>query len=188
VSLKFDICISQANYIPVQRLADGIARAEALLEELDEAIEDEKENLNAFLIKHGVAKSAIYCRGHFGEIHEIKDLEKLEVSHSLRSTNGCLLHQLEHLKISVRLSDKFTERSGVIRKIVRKKAAQDKLMSEIAGDAVMRNNSGANRPMGDAQSVEAFVGSSSVLGSYVMDLKKDAIDQILDPEFNGYIV
>jgi hypothetical protein len=169
VSLKFDICISQANYIPVQRLADGIARAEALLEELDEAIEDEKENLNAFLIKHGVAKSAIYCRGHFGEIHEIKDLEKLEVSHSLRSTNGCLLHQLEHLKISVRLSDKFTERSGVISKIV-------------------RNNSGANRPMGDAQSVEAFVGSSSVLGSYVMDLKKDAIDQILDPEFNGYIV
>jgi hypothetical protein len=153
----------------VQRLADGIARAEALLEELDEAIEDEKENLNAFLIKHGVAKSAIYCRGHFGEIHEIKDLEKLEVSHSLRSTNGCLLHQLEHLKISVRLSDKFTERSGVISKIV-------------------RNNSGANRPMGDAQSVEAFVGSSSVLGSYVMDLKKDAIDQILDPEFNGYIV
>jgi hypothetical protein len=169
VSLKFDICISQANYIPVQRLADGIARAEALLEELDEAIEDEKENLNAFLIKHGVAKSAIYCRGHFGEIHEIKDLEKLEVSYSLRSTNGCLLHQLEHLKISVRLSDKFTERSGVISKIV-------------------RNNSGANRPMGDAQSVEAFVGSSSVLGSYVMDLKKDAIDQILDPEFNGYIV
>jgi hypothetical protein len=169
VSPKFDICISQANYIPVQRLADGIARAEALLEELDEAIEDEKENLNAFLIKHGVAKSAIYCRGHFGEIHEIKDLEKLEVSHSLRSTNGCLLHQLEHLKISVRLSDKFTERSGVISKIV-------------------RNNSGANRPMGDAQSVEAFVGSSSVLGSYVMDLKKDAIDQILDPEFNGYIV
>jgi hypothetical protein len=60
-------------------------------------------------------------------------------------------------------------------------------MSEIAGDAVMRNNSGANRPMGDAQSVEAFVGSSSVLGSYVMDLKKDAIDQILDPEFNGHI-
>lgn len=169
MSPKFDICISQANYIPVQRLADGIARAEALLEELDEAIEDEKENLNAFLIKHGVAKSAIYCRGHFGEIHEIKDLEKLEVSHSLRSTNGCLLHQLEHLKISVRLSDKFTERSGVISKIV-------------------RNNSGANRPMGDAQSVEAFVGSSSVLGSYVMDLKKDAIDQILDPEFNGYIV
>lgn len=169
MSPKFDICISQANYIPVQRLADGIARAEALLEELDEAIEDEKENLNAFLIKHGVAKSAIYCRGHFGEIHEIKDLEKLEVSHSLRSTNGCLLHQLEHLKISVRLSDKFTERSGVISKIV-------------------RNNSGANRPMGDAQSVEAFVGSSSVLGSYVMDLKKDAIDQILDPEFNGHIV
>jgi hypothetical protein len=71
----------------VQRLADGTARAEALLDDLDEAIEDEKDKLNAFLIKHGEAKSAIYRHGHFGEIREIEDLEKLEVSLSLRSTN-----------------------------------------------------------------------------------------------------
>lgn len=86
MSLKCDICISQANYVPAQELTDGIARAEARLDVLDEAIEDAKDNLNTFLHKHGVAKSAIYCYGHFGKIGEIKDLEELEVSRSLRST------------------------------------------------------------------------------------------------------
>jgi hypothetical protein len=85
------------------------------------------------------------------------------------------------------LSSKFIERSRVIREIVHKKAAQHKLVSETAGDADMGNNGSANRPMGDAQSVKAFLRSSSVLGSYVMDLKKEAIEQILDPEFNGQL-
>jgi hypothetical protein len=84
----------------------------------------------------------------------------------------------------MRLSTKFSERSGVIRKIVYKKAVQDKFMSEIAGDG---NNSGANRKMGDDETVEAFVGSSSVLGSYVMDLKKEGIEKVLHPDFNGQL-
>jgi hypothetical protein len=84
----------------------------------------------------------------------------------------------------MRLSTKFSERSGVIRKIVYKKAVQAMLMSEIAGDG---NNSGANRKMGDAETVEAFVGSSSVLESYVMDLKKEGIEKVLHPDFNGQL-
>ena len=134
-----------------------------------------------------MAKSAIYCRCHFGEIHEIEDLERLEVSLGLRSTTGCLLHQLEHLEVSMTLSSLFIERSRLIRKIVRKKAARDKLMSELAGDTEMDNSASVNRRMGDAQTVEAFVGSSSALGSYVMDLKKEIIDQIQDPDFKGQI-
>ncbi|OSS55127.1 hypothetical protein B5807_00123 [Epicoccum nigrum] len=151
-----------------QELTDGIARAEARLDVLDEAIEDAKDNLNTFLHKHGVAKSAIYCYGHFGKIGEIKDLEELE---------------RQHFDISMELSVKFIQRSRAIRRIMRKKAARDKLVGEMAGDTDTVKDVSATRLMGDSEGdIKAFLKNSSSLESCVMGNAKKVVDRILDPE------
>jgi len=66
---------------------------------------------------------------------------------------------------------------------MRKKAARDKLVGEMAGDTDTVKDVSATRLMGDSEGdIKAFLKDSSSLESCVMGNAKKVVDRILDPE------